>query len=140
MTLRADAESASRARRWFRKLTSGYGMGCSVDDCVLLLSELVTNAVLHGDDSGDGTIRVEWWRIGEQLQVDVDGPGRPERIRTRRPGPHEEGGRGLLLVDTLADSWTVSRTPRGGALVSFTVTGAWMPGAPTRPCGPGRHE
>ncbi|GAA2316798.1 hypothetical protein GCM10010431_41920 [Streptomyces kunmingensis] len=46
--LQPAPESVPRARRWFRKFIAPYSPACSMDDCGLLLSELVTNAVLYG--------------------------------------------------------------------------------------------
>ncbi len=48
MSLYPVPESVARARRWFRKFTDPHELACSVDDCLLMISELVTNAVLYG--------------------------------------------------------------------------------------------
>ena len=64
MTLYPVPESVPRARRWFRKFIAPYNLACSVDDCVLMLSELVTNAILYGQAEEAWRVRVEWWRWG----------------------------------------------------------------------------
>ena len=53
MILHPTPESVSRARRWFLKFTAPYDPACSVEDCALMISELVTNAIVYGrsDDS-----------------------------------------------------------------------------------------
>lgn len=60
MTLHPVAESVPRARRWFRKFITPYEPAGSVDDRVLLISELVTNAVVHGRSDEPRVVRVEW--------------------------------------------------------------------------------
>lgn len=64
MTLYPVPESVARARRWFRKFISPYTPACSIDDCVLMISELVTNAVLYGEAEDSWRVRVECWRVG----------------------------------------------------------------------------
>lgn len=125
MTLYPEPESVSRARRWFRKFLDPYGLTCSLDDCVLMVSELVTNAILYGEAEDAWRVRVEWWRVGEALRVDVHNPGFPAHVRMRQPAADEAHGRGLCLVDELSDSWSAGPSPLGGTVVSFVVAGAW---------------
>ncbi|MBZ6083509.1 ATP-binding protein [Streptomyces olivaceus] len=119
------AESVPRARHWFRKLLTPYRPNCSVDDCVLLLSELVTNAVVHGTPDGPWLVQAEWFRVGTSLLVEVHNPGLPESVRLRRPDADDAHGRGLLLVASLADSWHSGPSRFGGTVVSFRMAGAW---------------
>ncbi|MFD5007189.1 ATP-binding protein [Streptomyces mutabilis] len=126
MTLHPVAESVPRARRWFRKFIAPYEPACSVDDCVLLVSELVTNAVLHGrSDDEPWVVRVEWFRKGTALRVEVHNPGLPEDVWVRCPDSDDAHGRGLLLVDAIADSWHSGPSRFGGTVVSFEMAGAW---------------
>ncbi len=92
---------------------SGYGGAC--DTMALLVSEVATNALVHGAgevrvavSEGDGALRVE---------VADDGPGRPV---LQEFGPDAEGGRGMALVAALADAWGVQERP-GGKTVWFEV-------------------
>lgn len=125
MTLYPLPESVPRARRWFRKLTSGFSLMCSVDDCLLMLSELVTNAVLYGRAEEEWEVRVEWWREGTSLRVDVHNPGLPAHVRMREASADQAHGRGLWLVSKLADSWHTGPSRYGGTMVSFVMTKAW---------------
>ncbi|MBQ0868117.1 MULTISPECIES: ATP-binding protein [Streptomyces] len=127
MTLYPVPESVSRARRWFRKFMARHDLACSMDDCVLMISELVTNAILYGESEEPWRVRVEWWREGEALRVDVHNPGFPLAVRLRHPVADEAHGRGLGLVDALSDSWTVIPSRFGGTAVSFRVDAGFKP-------------
>ncbi|WP_416970467.1 ATP-binding protein [Streptomyces sp. 4F14] len=125
MTLPAHAESVPRARRWFRKFIALYNPACSVDDCVLMLSELVTNAILYGQADGDRHVRVEWFRDGTSLRVEVHDPGLSADVQVQRPAADDAHGRGLLLVESIADSWQSGPSHFGGTVVSFVIADAW---------------
>ncbi|MGW5199194.1 ATP-binding protein [Streptomyces spiralis] len=125
MTLHPTAESVPRARRWFRKFIAPYNPACSVDDCALMISELVTNAIVYGMADDPWHVRVEWFREGSSLRVEVHNPGFPASVRMRRPDANDAHGRGLLLVDSIADSWRCGPSRFGGTVVSFVVADAW---------------
>jgi anti-sigma regulatory factor (Ser/Thr protein kinase) len=125
MTLHPEPESVPRARRWFRKFITPYNPACSIDDCVLMISELVTNAIRYGRSDDPWTVRVEWYREGTSLRVNVHNPGFPANVRLRRPEADDAHGRGLLLVDSIADSWHSGPSCFGGTVVSFVVADAW---------------
>ena len=74
----------------------------------LLVTELVTNAVKHGDDP----IRVELEWDGEAVWVTVE-DGCAAMPALMAPPPEADGGRGLLLVDQMADEWGVARVGTG---------------------------
>ena len=125
MALRPTAESVPRARRWFRRFIAPYRPLCSVDDCVLMISELVTNAILYGQSGEEWDVRVEWFREGSSLRVEVHSPGLPEDVHLRRPDADDPCGRGLLLVDSIAASWHCGPSRFGGTVVSFLMADAW---------------
>lgn len=127
MTLYPVPESVARARRWFRKFITPHELTCSVDDCVLMISELVTNAILYGEAEESWRVRIEWWRVGESLRVDVHNPGFPAQVRMRSPDADDAHGRGLCLIDALSDSWHAGPSHFGSTMVSFLVDGAWKP-------------
>jgi anti-sigma regulatory factor (Ser/Thr protein kinase) len=127
MTLYPVPESVARARRWFRKFITPHELTCSVDDCLLMISELVTNAILYGEADESWRVRVEWSRVGESLRVDVHNPGFPAQVRMRQPDTDDAHGRGLCLVDALSDSWSAGPSRFGGTRVTFLVDGAWKP-------------
>ncbi|RAJ58640.1 hypothetical protein K376_03456 [Streptomyces sp. PsTaAH-130] len=86
---------------------------------------MVTNAIVYGRSDDVWFVRVEWFREGSALRVEVHNPGFPVNVQLCRPDAEETHGRGLLLVDAIADSWHVGLSPFGGTVVSFTVAGAW---------------
>ncbi|MEU7556465.1 ATP-binding protein [Streptomyces sp. NPDC044571] len=103
-------QSVSTAREFTRVTLHAWGVTCRRDDVLLCVSELATNALLHGVPPGRG-YRLRLLRFGEAVRVEVHGSGggRP-RVEDRDPGA--EGGRGLLLVAAVADRWGVrARVP-----------------------------
>ena len=125
MVLHPIAESVPRARRWFQKFIAPYNPACSVDDCALMISELVTNAIVYGRSDDPWVVRVEWFREDTSLRVEVHNPGFPANVRVRRPDANDAHGRGLLLVDSIADSWHSGPSHFGGTVVSFVMADAW---------------
>ncbi|MCW7946300.1 hypothetical protein AAW14_31005 [Streptomyces hygroscopicus] len=125
MPLHPGPESVPRARRWFRRFIAPYNPACSVDDCTLMISELVTNAILYGRSDETWLVRVEWYREGTSLRVEVHNPGFPANVRMRHPEANDAHGRGLLLVDSIADSWHSGPSRFGGTMVAFMVADAW---------------
>jgi anti-sigma regulatory factor (Ser/Thr protein kinase) len=82
-------------------------------DVLLLLTELVTNAVRHGGVPADQSVRVEVRQWPRRVRVEVVDPG--TRFTQVRPGSRgdESGGWGLFLVDRIADTWGVAPAPAG---------------------------
>jgi anti-sigma regulatory factor (Ser/Thr protein kinase) len=115
LALPALATSVARARRAVAEVCRSHGRADLADTAALLVSEVVTNAVLHGD----GTVEVRAELSGRILRVEVqdDGVGVPT---VRRAGPEAEGGRGLALVDALSSRWGVESLA-GGKYVWFLL-------------------
>ncbi|MFJ3659761.1 ATP-binding protein [Streptomyces sp. NPDC090119] len=110
ITLRSHHSSVRIARRSMRDRLAGWPLpGDLCADAVLLVSELATNAVLHTSSvrilCGIGLVAHGRLRI-EVHDHDYSGRG----LSRREPGPDDEGGRGLLLVEQLADRWGVDRS------------------------------
>lgn len=68
---------------------------------------------------------VEWFREGASLRGEVHNPGFPANVRLRHPYASDAHGRGLLLVDSIAESWHSRPSRFGGTSVSFVVADAW---------------
>lgn len=75
----------------------------------LLVSELVTNSVRHGD--GDRVSLVLDASAGSRLRCEVRDGGTGFKPLPRRRAETEPGGWGLVLVDRLVDSWGVRGDP-----------------------------
>jgi anti-sigma regulatory factor (Ser/Thr protein kinase) len=82
---------------------------------VLLVSEVVTNALRHTD----GQVTLELWRYPGRLRVEVsDETSRGPVVAGG--GPLDEAGRGVPLMDALADRWGTA--PHGeGKVVWFEL-------------------
>ncbi|QKW07178.1 ATP-binding protein [Streptomyces sp. NA04227] len=114
----ADPAEVGRARRWVRARLAGSGMDAEehvAQTLVLLVSELVTNAVVH-----TGCPAVLRLRIPHPAVLGPDGTVRVEVDDRstlppcpRRADDEETGGRGLELVEGLADRWGWQREGSG---------------------------
>ena len=84
-------------------------------DALLLVSELVTNSIVHAGHSGTEAIRVRAANDGSTTRVEVCDRARGETMPAMRPEPppYATGGRGLLLVDALSDRWGMDTCERG---------------------------
>lgn len=111
---RRERRSVPAARRFAYETLEGWGLaGTDVgDDALLCVSELATNALLHGVPPGRHFLVFLRWD-GHVLRVEVhdSGPGVP-RVAAGR----DEGGRGLFLVAALSDQWGVREREPGKAV------------------------
>lgn len=99
------------ARMELRKVLADWGLSVLEDSAVLILSELVGNAALHARVTPEQVIETRYFRSSCGLRIEVH-DGSPDRPLPRTPDPEASDGRGLLLVDALADEWGVAE--RGG--------------------------
>lgn len=106
----AEPEGVAAARQQVRELLHDWASEDQLDSAVLLVSEMMTNVLVHTDadallvaevtgDSGKRRMRVEVTDASDDL---------PHK---RHPGELASSGRGLVLVELLADLWGVD--PRG---------------------------
>jgi len=73
------------------------------DDLVIVVSELVANAIRHGPP-GPGTVRLSIAREADAIRVEVRNPGVPFDPTA---APRSDGGLGLVIVGRIAESWGV---------------------------------
>ncbi|MGI5436673.1 ATP-binding protein [Streptomyces shenzhenensis] len=102
-TLPRAEETVQTARSLARAAVATWGMDHLATAAELVMSELVTNAVLH---AWGPSLRVFVERPADDrvcLTVVDRAPQRTPKLRT--PGPDDATGRGLLLVDDAADRW-----------------------------------
>jgi anti-sigma regulatory factor (Ser/Thr protein kinase) len=99
----------------------------SLDTLSLLVSELVSNAVLHSDAPSGSEIQLSARVVGrDAIRVEVTDRGSGFVATPRDPG-RQDGGYGLFLVDSQARSWGIER--RCGTRVWFEVAGSRPSGA-----------
>jgi two-component sensor histidine kinase len=98
--LAAETLSARRARHFVVDAVHRLGMEAVADAAALLTTELVTNAVLHGQ--GEVAVRVSNQADAVRIEVDDDSAAAPE---LRSFGTHAATGRGMLLVEALSRAW-----------------------------------
>jgi len=91
-------------------------LGSLVDDAVLILSEFVTNSLRHARALDSGMIRIAWALTGEGLlRIEVTDGGGTTRPSTKpySMSVSAHAGRGLEIVDRLADRWGSQREEGG---------------------------
>ncbi|MFE4962343.1 ATP-binding protein [Streptomyces sp. NPDC056660] len=117
-----------KARHRMRdQLRTGGVSESVIDDAVLILSELLSNACKHGRPlgdalAGDGDVRAAW-RVDThgRLIVEVTDGGGPTRPAPMTPSVTAHGGRGLNIITALADDWGVRDDARGEVTVWVVV-------------------
>ncbi|MDP9329931.1 MAG: YihY/virulence factor BrkB family protein [Actinomycetota bacterium] len=80
----------------------------TLKDVELLVSELVTNALRHGQPRADGTIGLVLEVADNRVRVVVEDSGKHFHWERASPGEERLGGYGLQLVDSLATAWGYS--------------------------------
>lgn len=103
MFFRRDPLIVKTARDRVGTVTQLWGLDDIHDDVCLLVSELMTNAVEH---CVSYSVEVSLTHCKESLLIEVSDTSLVYPC-VRSPGDEEEGGRGLLLVDSLSESWGV---------------------------------
>ncbi|MFF8972311.1 ATP-binding protein [Streptomyces sp. NPDC014995] len=119
LEIRPDPAEVGRARRWARSRLAGSGIGADealAETLILLVSELVTNAVVHTGSPAVLRLSLPGGTDGEagEVPVRLEVADTSDRAPVPRcPDDDATGGRGLALVDGLADRWGWSVEGRG---------------------------
>jgi anti-sigma regulatory factor (Ser/Thr protein kinase) len=115
MVDRADPRAPRTAREFIGGFMGSFELLEVRETCVLLVSEVVTNALRHTD----GEVALELWRFPDRLRVEVS----DETSRGPVAGAHDpldDSGRGVPLMDALSDRWGTA--PQGdGKVVWFEL-------------------
>ena len=115
VNLPARPGSARDARDRLGSLLGSWPNDTARDDAMLLLSEIVTNAVRHAHGE---TILLTLTTTDRRLRAEVH----DESASPPTPRPSDEtGGLGLLLVDQLSDRWGVDQHQGDGKTVWFEI-------------------
>ncbi|GAA2875217.1 hypothetical protein GCM10010517_36080 [Streptosporangium fragile] len=113
--LHPEPTTVAAGRRFLSTTLSRWRCRQAEETARLLLSELLTNAVCHAK----GPLTLSLHRTARELTVEVTDRS-PELPRLRIADATDEDGRGLLLIDALADSWGTTRADEGKT-VWFTM-------------------
>ncbi|GHI06295.1 phosphatase [Streptomyces cellostaticus] len=105
-----EPERIAEARQHLRELLHDWAGAEQVDAAVLLVSEMVTNVLVHTDADALLLAEVAGEPGGRRLRVEVTDAG-DDLPHKRRPGELASSGRGLVLIELLAHAWGVD--PRG---------------------------
>ncbi|MET9910860.1 SpoIIE family protein phosphatase [Streptomyces sp. NPDC006476] len=106
----AEPERVAVARQHLRELLHDWPSQDQVDSAVLLLSEMLTNVLVHTDADALMQAEVRGEPGGRRMRVEVTDTS-DDLPHKRRPGEMASSGRGLVLIELLAQSWGVD--PRG---------------------------
>ncbi|MEW1758547.1 ATP-binding protein [Streptomyces cyaneofuscatus] len=120
---RVRRDSIPAARRHVRTVLAGWKLGGLVDDASLIASELATNVIAHAQGTGD------YFELGLRRRNGVLIPEVADSYRwlmpeLRKPSDDETSGRGLLIVDALAERWGVRPRNPGKTVWAQLPTGA----------------
>jgi signal transduction histidine kinase len=100
VALPAATTAPGDARRFTVETLRRWGADGVLDEAELIVSELVTNALRHASSPS----RVVLSATDSCLRIEVADDGRGGVVRWH-PGPHDTSGRGLMLVEAMADRW-----------------------------------
>ncbi|KAF3466454.1 SpoIIE family protein phosphatase [Streptomyces sp. Tu 3180] len=106
----AEPERVAVARQQLRELLHDWSSPDQVDSAVLLLSEMLTNVLVHTDTDALLLAEVTGGGSRRRMRIEVTDAG-DDLPHKRRPGELASSGRGLVLIELLAHAWGVD--PRG---------------------------
>lgn len=107
LALPFESASAQLARSQLAAWLRGEVPLGVLEDCRLVVSELVGNAVRHAKPLGDGTMSVLVRRDCHRVDIGVRDGGGPTTPQEESAGKMALGGRGLTIVAALSDRWWV---------------------------------
>jgi len=109
--LAAEVESARSARHFVESTLAAWDSSEPIDVVKLLVSELVTNAVLHAHSDAEVVVQLR----PRSIRVEVLDRS-PDLPVVRQVQPDATSGRGMALVSAFASAWGTRRLPRGKAV------------------------
>ncbi|MFI1074094.1 ATP-binding protein [Streptomyces puniciscabiei] len=105
----AQLSSTPRGARLARLLATEQlrAWGVPLDPAELIVAELAANAAIHGRVAGRD-FRLTLYVVGDTLRIEVTDTRGDRLPQPTHPDPDADSGRGLLLVEALADKWGVA--------------------------------
>jgi DNA-binding NarL/FixJ family response regulator len=113
--LGTDHRTPRLARRFVTRALARWQAQSELDVIELLVSELVTNSIVHGRSDVEVSVAV----VSDRIRVTVFDSSRDPLVR-RHLGTEGSSGRGLLMLDALSSDWGMEFVP-GGKSVWFEV-------------------
>jgi anti-sigma regulatory factor (Ser/Thr protein kinase) len=78
-----------------------------IDDALIVISEMIANAVSHGVPTADGTVEISWTINGDLLELSVFDAGQSGSLKPIDFDEDSLSGRGLSIINRVADRWWV---------------------------------
>ena len=125
----APASVAVARQRLAADLQSAGIIQAAVGDAVLVISELLSNAIRHARPLPGANVQVAWALDGGSVELAVSDGGSVTRPHQTHATVSSLGGRGLDIVEYLARTWGIRDDDRG--LTVWAVLAA--PTSPARP-------
>lgn len=98
-------------RRFVAEVLTGWGEESLVDDAVLVTSELATNAIGHARSPFHASVA----RSDRTVRITIEDAG-PGSATSRVVTSEDSSGRGILIVEVLAERWGIEARPEGKAI------------------------
>ncbi|WP_128374578.1 SpoIIE family protein phosphatase [Streptomyces cavernae] len=94
-------EAVGHARRFTRRTLRAWNLTAEADTILLVVSELVTNALIHTA----GQVRMDLTHINDRFRVAVADASPRTPVKSPNLSWESTGGRGILLVEAMSESW-----------------------------------
>lgn len=109
VTVPHERHGVSLARHAFADEMAAVGVAADDrDDAMLVLSELVSNAVKHASPLPGGEVQVRWSIAEDQMHIEITDGGAATRPNAVIAAMSALGGRGLDIVRTVSRQWGVT--------------------------------
>jgi anti-sigma regulatory factor (Ser/Thr protein kinase) len=115
-TFDQDVASAGAARRFMREILGEWDVDELLDSVNLLVSELVTNAVIHAHSEPEVAVVL----TADALRVEVTDQGGGAAV-LKEAADMDTSGRGISLVDTMSTRWGIEALADGGKTIWFEL-------------------
>ncbi|HET6817047.1 MAG TPA: response regulator [Mycobacteriales bacterium] len=110
--LSCELGSVMRSRRFVRETFAEWGITRAVDDALIVVSELVTNAITHAGSPCQVRLSIDETSV--RVEVFDEGAGTPDPQPASSTSEH---GRGLHLITALTAAWGIQQIPDDGKIV-----------------------
>ena len=131
MVLLPHTPASVAAARWRLRseLREAGVIAPAVGDAVLVVSELLSNAILHAMPLPGAQVQVAWALADDRVEVAVSDGGSVTRPRPAQPSLSSIGGRGLAIVEHLSWRWGVRTNDLGTTVWAVLPAPAAQPHA-----------